>query len=92
MLWQNGRSLTMSPDVVMTGARVLANRHVVRIGKTEWVVPVGRSFLIDLAEDRPRIYRCATHFVKTCKLSVVYILQSLESRHPGGFEPTLGRA
>jgi hypothetical protein len=80
------------PVVVMRRARALANRHVVRIAQTKWVMPVGRSLVTSLAARCREFIGVRLAFVKTCKLSVVYILQSLESRHPGGLEPTLGRA
>jgi hypothetical protein len=37
------------PVVLMRRARNLANRHVVRIGQTQWVMPVGRSLVTGLA-------------------------------------------
>jgi hypothetical protein len=36
------------PVVDMRRARILANRHGVRIGQTQWVMPVGRSLVTSL--------------------------------------------
>jgi hypothetical protein len=37
------------PVVDITRERALANRHVVQIGQTQWVMPVGRSLVTSLA-------------------------------------------